>query len=106
MSETVHYVITGFLNEAIMVKFTLDTASETLTFKYDGQRPIKEFLDEQAVFVMPALRQKARQAPVDLMALVGTTGSTVVADFPTPPQGSQPQFFHEHPDPNQVSKPQ
>jgi len=104
MSETVSYVVTGFLNEALIVKFMLGDANEVLSFKYDGLRPIKEFLDEQAMWVMPTLRQKVRQAPVDLMTLVGVAGSVVVPDLPAPPPPPQAQFFHEHPDPAQVTK--
>ena len=86
MANTVSYVCTGYMKpNMILVNFTLGEESENLTYVFDGSRPIKEFLEEKAMYVMHALKNKAlaKLAPkADLSSCVGVSGIIDVPDGP------------------------
>lgn len=99
---TVAYEVTGYMNDnLLMVKFTMGTVSENLTFSYDGSKPIEEFLGEQATFAAPGLAQKAaaKEAGVSLSQYVGTKGSVLVPEQSDPPMpmGTTRPFFRHNP---------
>lgn len=97
MANVVTYKVTGFMNEVIIVEFSMGGVKEVISFRFDGSTTIKAFLEQQAVFAMPQLKRKIEHpTPPDLNQYVGVTGTFDVPDLPVLPQPGAPpvQFSH------------
>lgn len=91
MINKISYLVTGYIDNMLLVRLTLNGHHENVRFPFDGSVPIKTLLEQRAAASLVMLKNKVAPSSTDLLQFVGTKGDVLVPDQePVGPPPGQP----------------